>query len=524
MAPISRSAVVRYGLAIVGVVLACFLTQWFGSLRELPAILFFAAVFGSARFGGLGPGLLATALSVGALDYLFLAPARISGSARPIHLLSSLVFALVALLTSYIIETRKRAEQAVRAAYEAERQAHEAAEAEIRKRRELEEQLKNRATELLRADRSKDDFLATLAHELRNPLAPICNALHLLKVAGNNGSDSQWARDMIERQVRQMVRLVDDLLDISRIARGKLQVRKGPVQLGPLIASAVEISRPLLEQRRHQLTVTLPTEPVWLEADESRLIQVVVNLLNNAAKYTEDGGRITLTGQCEGSGLVLRIRDTGVGISPEMLPRIFERFVQVERSLNRSHGGLGIGLTLVRTLVEIHGGKVEAHSEGPGQGSEFIVRLPLGSPPPPRLENGIAPRSAAPVRTMRVLAVIRDRQTAEELGRLLQSAGHNLRTVSTTDRAFDLMPNLQPDLVLCELGVPDIDGRELAQRIRQLSGFERIVLAALNRSDREADRRAATEAGFDYQLHLPVAPEELKTVLAARGTPLVSPA
>jgi signal transduction histidine kinase len=249
-------------------------------------------------------------------------------------------------------------------------QKAQALEAEVAQRQQAEAALRQ-------ADHRKDEFLATLAHELRNPLAPIRNALHLMHLAGDSGPAVGQAREMIERQVGHMVRLVDDLLEVTRITRGKVELRKERVTLSEIVASAVETSRPFIEAGEHELSVSVPPEPIELKADATRLAQVLVNLLNNAAKYTDPGGRIRLAAAREGNQVTIRVRDTGIGICPEVLPHIFDMFMQAERSYGRDQGGLGIGLTLVRRLVEMHDGSVEAHSDGPGHGSEFVVRLPL---------------------------------------------------------------------------------------------------------------------------------------------------
>jgi PAS domain S-box-containing protein len=254
---------------------------------------------------------------------------------------------------------------------------------DITDRKRLEEELRRRAADLVEGDRRKDEFLAMLAHELRNPLAPIQNAVQVMRLLEIPETRLAYARDVVERQLRQLVRIVDDLLDVSRISRGKISLRKEPVELAAVVNQAVETSRPLIDARRHRLTVTLQAGPVRLEGDRTRLAQVVANLLNNAAKYTEEGGRIDVAVELEGDQVVIRVADTGMGIAPELLPRLFEPFTQADRSLDRAQGGLGLGLALVRNLVEMHGGTVSAASQGPGRGSEFVVRLPAALEPDP---------------------------------------------------------------------------------------------------------------------------------------------
>ncbi|HEX2244219.1 MAG TPA: PAS domain S-box protein, partial [Gammaproteobacteria bacterium] len=317
------------------------------------------------------------------------------------------------------------------------------------------------------ADRRKDEFLATLAHELRNPLAPIRNSLQILRLSGASKPGIEQVYEMMERQVNQMVRLVDDLLEISRITRGQIELRKERVSLTSVIQSAVELSKPLIDEARHDLEISLPPETLIFEADPVRLEQIVSNLLNNAAKYTNPEGRIWLTARRESDAIVISVRDSGIGILPEMLPRIFEMFTQVEHSTSRTHGGLGIGLTLVRTLVEMHGGKVEALSEGPGKGSEFIVRLPLNDNPRSEVA-GSSIRRLGQLSSQRVLVVDDNRDAADSLGKLLNLAGAEARAVYNGFAALEVLPIYQPAVLLVDIGMPEMDGYELARRVRQL--------------------------------------------------------
>jgi PAS domain S-box-containing protein len=385
----------------------------------------------------------------------------------------------------------------------------------ITRRKQAEDALKE-------ADRRKDEFLALLAHELRNPLAPIRTALHLLAVPGVDAPVAARARDVMERQVHHLIRLVDDLLDVSRIMRGKIELRREPVDLADVIARATEAAQPVLDARGQELTVSLPPQPLRLEADPVRLAQVVGNLLNNSAKFTAGAGRITLTAAREGEEVVLRVRDTGIGIPADMLAQIFEPFVQGDRSLDRARGGLGIGLTLVRRLVDLHGGRVEAHSAGPGQGSEFVVRLPALQPAARAdgagAEGGQAgPGPRAPSR--RVLVVDDNVDAAESLALALRLAGHDVRVAHDGPSALDAARAARPDVVLLDLGMPVMDGYEVARRLRREPGLDGVRLVALTGWGQEEDRRRTREAGFDGHLVKPVEVDIIQAVLAEAGEP-----
>jgi PAS domain S-box-containing protein len=363
------------------------------------------------------------------------------------------------------------------------------------------------------ADRRKDEFLATLAHELRNPLAPIRNAVELLRRSDGDSMLIEQARSVMERQIEQMVRLVDDLLDISRISQGKVRLRKEPVQLSAIVRSAVEAVLPLLEEQAHELTITVPPEPIHLDADPTRLAQVLSNLLNNAAKYTEKGGHIWLTARQQGREAVLSVRDTGIGIAAEHLPRLFEMFSQVAPALERSQGGLGIGLSLVKALVELHGGKVEARSGGIGKGSEFIVRLPIVDGPTPQARQGAAEKGPS-ARNFRILVVDDNRDAADSLAMVLSMAGHEVRTAYDGVEAVRTAANYRPDLVLLDIGLPKQNGYEAARQIRQEPWGKDMFLVALTGWGQEEDKRRATEAGFNHHLTKPIDPAVLEGLLA----------
>ncbi len=349
-----------------------------------------------------------------------------------------------------------------------------------------------------------------LAHELRNPLAPIRNALALLGMDEDAANDTAWAREVIERQVQHMVRLVDDLLDVSRIMRGKISLRKEPVELATVISHAVETARPVLDALKHELFVSTPAEPIWLDADTVRLTQVIANLLNNAAKYTEQGGRIALSSERQGDQAVVRVRDNGIGINSEMLPRIFDLFTQVNQHDERSQGGLGIGLTVVRSLIEMHGGSVVARSDGPGQGSEFLIRLPVLTRPRRGEVHDEPTRPAVEPVRRRVLIVDDNNDSARSLARVIgRIGGHEVRTAHDGREGIELVESFQPDIVILDIGLPGMNGYEVARRLRALPGGDRLFLVAMTGYGQEEDRRRSRDAGFDRHLVKPVAVEAL---------------
>ena len=369
---------------------------------------------------------------------------------------------------------------------------------------------------LREADRRKDEFLATMAHELRNPLAPIRNGLQIMRLTGTSGAAAEQVRTMMERQLTQLMRLVDDLLDVSRITRGRVELRKEWVELAAVMQSAVETSRPLIEAARHELSVTLPPEPIHLDADLTRLAQVFSNLLNNAAKYTEQGGHIWLTAERHGGEVVVKVRDSGLGIPADMLPKIFEMFTQVDHNQERAQGGLGIGLSLVQRLVEMHEGSVEAHSEGPGRGSEFTVRLPVARvsaslQPPPK---GEGEKTIAPVKR-RILVVDDNQDAADSLSKLLSLTGMEVRTAYDGLEAVEAAAAFHPDVILLDIGLPKLNGYEVARRIREQPWGKDIVLVALTGWGQEEDRRRSQGAGFNAHLVKPVDFVALQQFLAA---------
>ena len=371
-------------------------------------------------------------------------------------------------------------------------------------RKRLEDSLRRLALDLSEADRRKNEFLAMLAHELRNPLAPISNTIRALHVVGSDGEALRSASEMLQRQVGQMSRLIDDLLDISRITRGKIELRKQRIDLAAIVQQAVEAVRDLYRSMEHELTVTLPPQPVQLHADPARLAQVVGNLLSNAGKFTDNGGRIWLTVRQDGEHAEIAVRDTGIGIAAEHHARLFDMFEQVDTSLERSQGGLGIGLTLVKTLVELHGGSVGVHSDGLGRGSEFTVRLPVLVDATEELSPAPAAVEQAPAPGRRVLIVDDSEDGAESLAMLLQFGGHETYKAHDGLAAIEAARRLRPDVVLLDIGLPGLNGYEVCSRIRQEPWGKGVTLVALTGWGQDEDRDRSREAGFDAHMVKPV--------------------
>ena len=400
--------------------------------------------------------------------------------------------------------------------------------------RKLEEEMNVRQDAeraLLVSDQRKDEFLATLAHELRNPLAPLRNALEILKYSAEGSKDSLAAREIMERQLRQLVRLVDDLLDVSRITTGKLVLKREEVLFDDIIQSALDATAVYFETRDVGLTVTLPREPVWLHADPTRLAQVFLNLLHNAAKFTEAGGRVTLDARRERDELIVIVADTGIGISESKMPLIFEMFAQVDQRLERTYSGLGVGLSLARRLVELHGGTIEVASDGLGKGTRFTVRLPApvpaggGSPTPTPAdgtvrtegtertemagENGVArePR--------RILLADDNEDFIESFATMLRDMGHQVHCAADGAEALEMVSAIRPEIAFLDIGLPKLNGYELARRIRALPNSEALILVAVTGWGQENDRQRAREAGFHHHMIKPVEPEQILQILSA---------
>jgi signal transduction histidine kinase/DNA-binding response OmpR family regulator len=363
------------------------------------------------------------------------------------------------------------------------------------------------------SDQRKNEFLAMLAHELRNPLAPIRNACHILGLDRSLNPQTSQARDIIERQVQHVVRLVDDLLDVSRITQNKIQLQIAPVDVSVAVVRAVEMSKPLIDSKRHQLMVTLSPQPLLVNADLLRLAQVLTNLLNNAAKYTPEGGRISISVAREGRQAVFRVRDSGIGIRADMLASVFDLFTQAERALDRSQGGLGIGLTLVKSLVDLHGGKVQAFSAGLNQGSEFVVHLPVLD----RTPRTSAPKDEAakiePSVSRRVLVVDDHVDAAKSLATLVTAWGHDVRLAHTGPAALEVAAAFAPQLVLLDIGLPGMDGYEVAERIRRDLGMKDTLVAALTGYGQDEDRQRSQQVGIDVHLVKPIDLDILQKLL-----------
>jgi signal transduction histidine kinase len=383
---------------------------------------------------------------------------------------------------------------------------------DVTEARRAEQALRESEAQLREGDRRKDAFLATLAHELRNPLAPIRQAVQIAKDPNASSGQLRWSHDVIERQSAHMALLLDDLLDISRITRGQLELRKAPVELATVVASAVETARPVIDDHRHRLVTELPPRPLVLDADGLRLAQVISNLLNNAAKYTDRGGRIDLTVRQASDGLVISVRDSGIGMEPQMLPRLFQMFSQAKEALERAEGGLGIGLSIVKGLVELHGGTVEARSEGRGQGSEFVVRLP-GVVVADKAAKPAAASAAARHANKRIVVVDDHVDAGESLKLLLQLDGHEVRLVHDGEQAIRAVEVGAPDVMFLDIGMPNLNGYEAARRIRALPGGAALKLVALTGWGQPGDRQRAMEAGFDVHLTKPVDHETLRQIL-----------
>jgi len=384
---------------------------------------------------------------------------------------------------------------------------------DITERSRLEKETHVQASVLAGLDHRKDEFLAMLSHELRNPLAAITNAVQLLSLQKNEDPLQRQARTIIQRQMGQLIRLVDDLMEVSRITSGRIHIQKERTGLNGIVERAVETTRSLMDKHRHEITVSLSPQLLWLHADASRLEQVVVNLLTNAAKFTADGGTIAITVQREGDEAALRVRDNGVGIAPELLPHIFDLFTQAERTLDRSQGGLGIGLSLVQRLVEMHGGRVEVSSVL-SQGSEFVVHLPVmldpATQPQAPLEVTVKPIGLS----LRVLVVDDNVDAAESLGVLLKVSGHDIRTAYDGPTALEAAFDYRPQVVLLDIGLPGIDGYGVAKRLRQDSDLKGVMLVAMTGYGQEPDRKLSQDAGFNHHLVKPADFAELQQILA----------
>lgn len=497
---ISRTVWARYTVAVGSVILATVirlaLDEW---LQDAHAFtLYYAAVALVTWYSGPVPALFTLVGGLLAGDWLFLEPRESFGVSDLDGLITYAMFIFTALL---IIGFSR----ACHLAYQ-----HESLQAT----HALNLQLQRQAEQLSEADRYKDEFLAMLGHELRNPLAGVVSGAQVLKMIGLDQPDAEEMRGVIERQASHMAHLVDDLLDVSRISRGKIQVRKQRCDLVEVVRNVVQAQHTHLNADRLTLNLALPSKPLWVCGDPTRLSQVVTNLMNNAVKFTERGGAITVvvTGSSRGQAATIAIKDTGIGLEPCMLERIFEAFSQAENSVDRSRGGLGLGLALVRGLVEMHGGHVTAHSDGLGHGSEFRVRLPLLQDA--ILTSGELPKRAIAITAHRVLLIDDRRDAILPMRKMLELLGQEVSVACDGRGGLEKARACAPQIVLCDIGLPDIHGYDLAKQLRAVPGLGSAYLVAVTGHGQEEDRRRAISAGFDYHLTKPVSKEQLETLLA----------
>ena len=390
---------------------------------------------------------------------------------------------------------------------------------DITDRKKAEERIHALLDELKQADRHKDEFLAVLAHELRGPLAPLRNTIEIIKRTGDAANRDIDAHGTMDRQLGQLVRLVDDLLDISRITHGKIGLARERIELSQVIGQAVEAWRPLAESQEQRLSVSRPPRPIYLNADPARLVQVFGNLLNNACKFTPRGGSIWLTVVEQGDDVIVKVKDSGIGIRADRLGSVFDMFTQIDESSEGPHGGLGLGLTLVKRLVEMHDGSVAAHSEGPGRGSEFVVRLPVMSAPPPC--NGVLPESMPAAKPRRILVVDDNTDAASSLAMLLKISGNEAHTANEGLEAIEVAEAFRPDVVLLDIGMPNLDGLEVCRRIRSQPWGRDMLMIALTGWGQEEDRRKSKDVGFDHHLVKPVDFPTLVRLLAESGNEAV---
>ena len=499
-----QQALAGYLIAIVATAVVAFVRLMISDKvgNFAPIVTFTIAIVIAAWYGGLRPGLLATVLCTLAADYLYTPRQHSFYVSNPSGAVALGVLCFAGVLISLLCESLHRT-----------RRRLEAEQENLRQSIELQRQMRDALAE---SDRRKDEFLATLAHELRNPLAPVRNAIHILRAKLPPAPELHWARDVIDRQVTQMTRLIDDLMDVSRINRGTFELRREHVALDDVIRSAVETSRPLIDASGHELAVHLPPEPVYLEADTIRLAQVFANLLNNAAKYTAPGGRIAVSVERDLRMIAITVRDSGIGIPAGMLTQVFEPFTQLDRSLERSRGGLGIGLALARRLVDMHGGTIEAHSPGPGLGSHFVVRLPLSAQQ--SLQRPAAPEDRVPALAVgrhRLLIADDNNDSATSLGILLNHAGYEVRTAGDGVQALETAEQFRPDIALLDIGMPQLNGYDVARQLRNRPWGRQVLLIAVTGWGGADHRQQTAEAGFDHHLTKPVDPAALTRLLAS---------
>ncbi len=493
-----KAAILSYGAALLSVLaaLGIRLAAWPVLGNEAPFLFFVAAVVFSAWYGGFGPGVFATVFSYLLADYYLVPPLHTLLPAKASQVVWMLSFLLTGALISWLMENLHAANRVSEAI--GREAAQRAADIDCLNR------------ELREADHRKNEFLAMLAHELRNPLAAILHAITVLKLRGPADPTLQRARDTAERQVKHMSKLMDDLLDVSRITLGKIELQHERVDLATIVNRALQTIRALRGDKTYY--VSLPPDPLILDADPARLEQILNNLLDNAAKYTASQGHIWIEVAREGEKAVLVVRDDGMGMSPELLSHIFDLFVQGDRPISRTQGGLGIGLTLVRHLVEKHGGSVEAHSDGAGRGSEFIVRLPLLP-----VNHAVCLQSGgtAPTGVRRKILVVEDNvDSAEMLGNILAAEGHEVQVAHDGTSAMVKALEYSPDVILMDIGLPGMNGYEVAERLRREPCMANVKLIALTGYGQHEDVLKSKEAGFHYHLTKPVDIATLRRALS----------
>jgi signal transduction histidine kinase/ActR/RegA family two-component response regulator len=498
-----RAAWPAYAIALLAAGIALVLRWGYGPVvpNHLPLLTMYAAVAFAAWYGGYGPGLLAATLGVVAAHFVGSEAGSARSTAGQLDMLPDLIVYAGGCLLLIGLGA------GLRTALDRAADRQRLLEQEILERQRVEQKLRE-------ADRRKDEFLATLAHELRNPLHPIRTAAALLRDAAVTAPALHTAGEVIDRQVRQLSRLLDDLLDVARITQNNLALRSETLELGAIVDRALETARSLIEGRRHELTVSRPGVPVYVRGDGTRLEQVLFNLLDNAAKYTPDGGHLFLIVEAQDAYVNVTVRDGGIGIAPAFLPHVFEMFSRADNALERSSGGLGIGLALVRRLTELHGGTVEARSAGSGAGSEFIVRLPT-VPAPSRQHAQDRTTQREPSVQHRVLVVDDNIDGADTMKAMLESIGNEVQVAYDGIVAIEAAASFLPQVVLLDIGLPKLNGYEVAQRIRKQSWGARAVLIAVSGWGQQEDKARASAAGFDHHLTKPVDLEELIDLLAA---------
>jgi signal transduction histidine kinase/ActR/RegA family two-component response regulator len=483
---------VAVGTSLIALLLRLQLQWLFENATFMP---FFIAILISAWLGGLWPGLLATALGGLAGDWFLMPPTGgfgLSDQSQAIQLLLYFAFGTAISVACQWLHRASHRAMTLRA--------------DLGELQRMEDHLRQLAADLSEADQRKDRFLATLSHELRNPLAPIRNALELMKRASDDRATMDRARSAMERQVLQMVRLVDDLLDVSRITRDKLELRRETVTLQSVLDNAVEAARPCIDEHQHRLSVTLPSQPVWLNVDPARAAQVFSNLLNNAAKYTDAGGQLQLTARVIGDEAIVSVIDNGIGIPPQQMTRVLEMFNQVDDSIERAEGGLGIGLSLSKRLVEMHNGRIELHAAPDGKGTEVEVRLLTTSVPLNRPSKQPVAMDSAPASRRRVLVVDDNIDSAQTLAMVLDVMGHETRLANDGAEAVRLAQEFQPDVVLLDIGMPKLNGYEACRQIRAQVWAKDVRMVAVTGWGQDEDRRRSKDAGFDMHLVKPLDP------------------